>query len=363
MERVRIPSLDGVRAVAIALVLLSHLIGTRGFPVTTTPLIDTGALGVRVFFVLSGYLITGLLRDEWARTGRIDLRGFFVRRTLRIFPAFYAYVACIALLGLAGAVAVSGTDLLRAATYTINYHVDRDWLFGHAWSLAVEEQFYLTWPLLVLWLGTRRAPVAALAAMGIAPLVRVTLLALPDGTTPLQSYLGTSFETVADGIATGALLALVGHRLWDWRPYRRFLGSGQVVVLPFIALAAGSLPWWGEWVGPRTAWILTGLHAAAGITVLNVSIAMMIDRVVRFSDGPVGRFLNRPSVAFLGVLSYSLYIWQQFFLDRRSGAWYAHFPQNLLLVLGAALLSWYGVERPALRLRDRFFHPTARTTP
>ncbi len=363
MPRVRIPSLDGIRAISISLVLVSHLIGTRGFPVSTTPLVDTGALGVRIFFVLSGFLITVLLREEWDQTGRIALRGFYVRRTLRIFPAFYAYVACIALLGVSGVVAVSGTDLFRAATYSINYHAGRDWLFGHAWSLAVEEQFYLTWPLLLLWLGIRRAPVAAMTAIVIAPLVRVTLMALPDGSTSLQTFVGTSFETVVDGIATGALLALVRERLWDWMPYRRFLSSSRVAALPVLVFAAGSLPWWGDWVGARTAWLLAGAHAAVGITLLNVSIAMLIDRLVRFPNGPTGRFLNLRSVAFLGVLSYSMYIWQQVFLDRRTAAWYARFPQNLLLVLAAAFLSWRLVERPALKLRDRFSRPRALTPP
>jgi peptidoglycan/LPS O-acetylase OafA/YrhL len=353
----RIPSLDGVRAVSILLVVVSHLIGTRGFPVTTTPLLDLGDLGVRVFFVLSGFLITGLLLSEWGRTARIDLRAFYVRRTLRIFPAFYAYLAVLALLALAGAVTLRGGDLLRAATYTINYSSTHDWLVGHAWSLAVEEQFYLTWPLLLLWLTPARAPLGALAAIALAPAMRVLLMALPDGTIGLQAFVGASFETMADAIATGALLALVRDRLWTWAPYRRLVGTGWALLLPVVGLTAGSLRWWGPWVSPGVDWVLSGVHAAVGITVLNLCIAMGIDRVVRIHDGPLGRLLNQRQVAFLGTLSYSVYIWQQLFLDRRTDAWHARFPQNTLLVLAAALLSYHLVEQPVLRLRDRFMRP------
>ncbi len=353
----RIPSLDGMRAVSIVLVLFSHLLGTRGFPVTATPLLDLGDLGVRIFFVLSGFLITGLLLKEWDRTAKIDLRAFYIRRTLRIFPAFYVYLAVLAL---AGPISLRDGDLLRAATYTINYSTTHDWLVGHAWSLAVEEQFYLTWPLLLLWLTPVRAPRAAVAAIVLAPVMRVLLMALPDGTIGLQAYVGASFETMVDAIATGALLALVRDRLWTWAPYRRLVGSGWALLLPVVGLAAGSLRWWGPWVSPRVEWVLSGLFAAVGLTLLNLCIAMIVDRVVRLHDGPLGRLLNQRHVAFLGTLSYSVYIWQQLFLDRHTDAWYARFPQNILFVLAAALLSYHLVEQPVLRWRDRLMRP-ART--
>lgn len=359
----RIPSLDGVRAVAIALLLASHLIGTRGFPVTTTPLVDLGALGVRIFFVLSGLLITSLLVAEERRTGRVDLPAFYARRTIRIFPAFYAYLVALALLAVAGVIEVPGTDLLRAASYTINYSHAHDWRVGHAWSLAVEEQFYLTWPLLIAWLGTRRAAIGAMVAVAAAPVVRVVLMALPDGTSALQPHVGHSFETVVDAIATGALLALVRERLWARTAFRRLLDSPAVWMLVPVGFAAGSLPFWDAWVAPRTAWFLTGAHAAVGLTLLNVSIALLIERVVRHPDDLVGRTLNLRLVARLGTLSYSVYIWQQLFLDRRSDAWATRFPQNLLLVFAAALLSYHLVERPMLRLRDRLLRPHAPKTP
>src|SRR5437764_10948892 len=111
----RIPSLDGLRAVSILFVLAGHLSGTQGFP--TLPHALSGNLavfGVRVFFVISGFLITSLLLDEESRTGTVSLRRFYFRRTMRIFPPFYTYVACIALASALGWVELRDYDLLSA---------------------------------------------------------------------------------------------------------------------------------------------------------------------------------------------------------------------------------------------------------
>src|SRR5579872_915461 len=139
----RIPSLDGLRAISIALVFLGHIVATRGAPQALNPFIHVGNLGVKVFFVISGFLITTLLLKEYSRTGRVSLRGFYTRRTLRIFPAFYTYVGIIIILHLLGFVALRENDLIHAITYTMNYQVTREWELNHLWSLAVEEQFYL----------------------------------------------------------------------------------------------------------------------------------------------------------------------------------------------------------------------------
>src|SRR4051812_34868116 len=142
-----LPSLDGLRAISIGLVLLGHLIGTRGF-VQSMPLAnDAGLLGVRVFFVISGFLITSILLDELSRKGTIALPRFYFRRTMRLFPASYFLVGCIAVLAGWGIVRLESGDLTLAITYTTNFRTHRGWSLGHLWSLAVEEQFYLLWPL------------------------------------------------------------------------------------------------------------------------------------------------------------------------------------------------------------------------
>src|SRR5262249_13186535 len=136
---------------------------------------DVANLGVRTFFVISGYLITTLMLQERERTGRISLRHFYLRRTFRIFPPFYAFLAVLIGLPAAHLIHVSGRSLLMSATYTINFRADREWWIGHLWSLSVEEQFYLTWPTIMVLLGAGRAAWSAIAVMAGVPLVRIVL--------------------------------------------------------------------------------------------------------------------------------------------------------------------------------------------
>jgi peptidoglycan/LPS O-acetylase OafA/YrhL len=152
----RIPTLDGFRAISIGLVALYHLFRTRGFP--SPPVLAPwmrwlGELGVRVFFVISGYLITGLLLRELRATGKIAIGRFYFRRALRLFPAFYAFLLVVAVLEGAGVIALNPGDLRSAATYTMNYHANPSWWLIHCWSLSVEEQFYLVWPATLALLG------------------------------------------------------------------------------------------------------------------------------------------------------------------------------------------------------------------
>jgi peptidoglycan/LPS O-acetylase OafA/YrhL len=139
----RIPSLDGLRAISIGMVIFAHLSGTRFFPSFVAGRRDLGNIGVRVFFVISGFLITTLLLQELAAKGRISLPLFYLRRSLRIFPCAYTYISIAALLTWAGFLRLRTTDLVHAATYTVNYEVVRPWHTIHLWSLSVEEQFYL----------------------------------------------------------------------------------------------------------------------------------------------------------------------------------------------------------------------------
>ena len=147
-----IASLDGLRGLSILLVLWAHISRTHGFPWATDSHVvaSLGDLGVRVFFVISGYLITRLLLAERDKTGTVSLRGFYIRRVYRIFPAFYVFIGVIAALAWAGAITLEPGDLLHALTFSMNHHIVKSWWVGHLWSLSVEEQFYLTWPALNL---------------------------------------------------------------------------------------------------------------------------------------------------------------------------------------------------------------------
>ena len=184
----RIASLDGIRGISILMVLVAHLSGTKNFPFTELmhQIGDLGNLGVRVFFVISGFLITSLLLHEVKKTGTISLKGFYLRRTFRIFPAFYAYIAIMGVAWALGWIPLRAADVIHASTYTVNYAHGRSWYIGHIWSLSVEEQFYLLWPAALLLLprgeGTRRgAAIVAIIVILVAPFARIgTWTLLPD---------------------------------------------------------------------------------------------------------------------------------------------------------------------------------------
>ncbi len=345
----RIPSLDGLRAVSISLVLFDHLAGDAGFPIPPGRFVGPlGTLGVRVFFVISGFLITSLLLGEESRTGSISLRHFYLRRTLRISPPFYVYAGIITAFAALGWLTLRPFDVLAAFTYTTNFHQDRGWYLGHAWSLAVEEQFYLLWPFVFRFFRSTRASRVALGVMIVCPLLRLGLMIAAPTFRP---GIGETFPTVADTIATGCLLACLRSQIDASPRFLAFLSGKTFWFVPALALAAAF-----EWSAK--------LDCLVGQTVANVGIALLIARMVRFPSTLSGRFLNARPVIFVGVLSYSLYLWQQPFLNRHGTHALSHFPLNLVLAFSAALASYALIERPALRLRARIekWIPRAPTT-
>jgi peptidoglycan/LPS O-acetylase OafA/YrhL len=335
----RLPSLDGLRAVSIAFVVIGHLAETRGAPAFLAPLSHLGNLGVKVFFVISGFLITTLLLKEYQKTQRISLRGFFARRTVRIFPAFFAYVGVIVLLQALGYFTLRDYDLIHAVTYTMNYHNDRAWQLNHLWSLAVEEQFYLLWPLLLCVLGVRRALTCAAIAVAFAPVCRVVMWYQLDASPTAMTR---QFQAVADALATGCLLAGYYNYLGTKRRYTALLASRWFLLVPGLILALGF----------GTAGHSRGLFYTVGQSLCNLAIVLCVDRFVRFPGTLTGRLLNTRLLVYVGVLSYSLYLWQQLFLNPMDEvSSYTAFPQNIVFAVLAALGSYYLVERPFLKRR------------
>ena len=334
----RLPSLDGLRGVSIALVLISHLTGTRGAPAFLDFREDLGNLGVRTFFDISGFLITSLLLDERASTGSISLKKFYLRRMFRIFPASYAYILVIAILSWFGIIVLKHNDLLCAATYTVNNHYDHSWWIGHLWSLSVEEQFYLLWPFAMVFLGTAAALRVAIWTVIAAPLIRIFLMFF----VPSQRVgIGSIFPTVADAMAVGCILACVREQLILDPRYARFLRSPWFVLVP-IAVFVLNYP------------LSAKLSALVTVSLLNIAIALCIDWCVRTPDGWIGKVLNWRVAVWVGALSYSLYLWQQPFLNRHSNLTINAVPLNLMLAIIAAVLSYYLIEKPFLLIKARF---------
>jgi peptidoglycan/LPS O-acetylase OafA/YrhL len=337
----RIPSLDGLRAISITMVVASHCAGGPGFSVGPTLyhwLHGLGDLGVRVFFVISGYLITSILVHELDKRQTISLTKFYFRRTLRLFPAFYAYVFTIVLLQSLKLLQLRPHDVLHALTYTMNYHRDRAWWLGHCWSLSVEEQFYFMWPALLILLGRRRGLYLAAAFVLLGTAIRLgSWFAFPA----TRDGIGETFPTVGDAIAVGCVLG--GARKWLetqawWRGWQK---SPLALLAPALVIGAYS-----TWPWQRLSFVVAP-------TTIDVGIALCIAWCINNSNGMVGRVLDLRPLVIVGIGSYSVYLWQQLFL-KHDGTWLIQrFPINVVMLGLTAAASYFLVEKPFLRLRER----------
>jgi peptidoglycan/LPS O-acetylase OafA/YrhL len=326
--------LDGLRTVSILLVLISHSINAFGHG---DPLV-LGNLGVRVFFVISGFLITGLLLQELNASDAIDLGKFYFRRTLRIFPPFYFFLLLMFVFAICGWITLSPRSFLPALTYTSDYFATGDRQLAHTWSLSIEEQFYLLWPGVLFLLGRKRAFYLICLVIVLSPLLRIATYHLAHPAEPVWLYHG--FQGNMDALATGCVLAFVRTRLHDSAAYRRLRSSKVVFAFPAIILLAnvqGGHP---------------HLFDGVCISVMNILIAIMIDWAMINHTGVVGRILNSRPFTTVGVMSYSIYLWQQPFLVQPVTT----IPQ-FLVRLGTILLissfSYLVVERLSLELRKK----------
>jgi peptidoglycan/LPS O-acetylase OafA/YrhL len=342
MGNQRIKSLDGLRAVSIFIVVAAHVAETahlRHEPYTEF-VSNVGSFGVKIFFVISGFLITTLLLAEERRNGRISLGMFYLRRAFRILPVAYLFIGVAATLALTGVIVLPKHNLLYAVLFAVNMAPDGIWWTGHLWSLAIEEQFYLVWPLVFL-LTRGRTRVGACVGMTIlAPVLRIsTLLYAPH----VFDRMHQSLLFLGDSLAIGCLLALMADRLDESNLARRIMASRVFVVVPILAVLM---------YGTLSSHVWPKFHFAIGDSISLLCIAATIWRVIHWQDA-AHRLLNMKFLVFIGTLSYSLYIWQQIFLNAESDYWMNAFPQNLVLAFLTAAASYYLVESPILRWRAR----------
>jgi peptidoglycan/LPS O-acetylase OafA/YrhL len=340
-----IPSLDGLRAISIMLVITSHIQWALPGALSRSAWVNWhyyGVLGVTVFFVISGYLITNLLLKELDTTGSIRLKHFYIRRAFRIFPAFYVYLAFIGVLWSMGLVQQTLGSYVAAITYTWNYYpYAAGWTLGHVWSLCIEEQFYLCWPLLLLWAGKARGLRITIWIIFLAPLIRVVTYELAPA---MRGHLGMMLHTRIDTLLFGCTLAILAQDPLFVARLRRlcqplFLSGLLVFVL---------------YVSPVLSARFGGSYdAPIGFTLLGASISILLFYCIEWPESAVGRVLNLWPMRHLGVISYSVYLWQQIF-DGSQPLIHTHYlGLTLLLILLTAEASYWAVERPALRLRKR----------
>lgn len=333
----RIASLDGLRALAILLVLLSHLLSDF-----TSHLPYLGNFGVKVFFVISGFLITVILVAEFEKTESINLKKFYFRRTLRIFPAYYFYISVIFLTKILGIYQIPLADFIRSLTYTSNYFTTGSLVLGHFWSLAVEEQFYLIYPGLFVLLGLKKIKRVLIFTVLLTPLIRMLTMYLFYSGGNFSLWLVFAFHTNMDALAIGCLLAFYRNKLHANTFYQKFLNSSVAFVsLPLIISAV--------FYYPQAYLFLFTL----GWTILNLTIVLGIDWLITNDESRIGKLFNLPPIKYIGVLSYSIYLWQQPFSIYSENLIWTHYPFNLIMIIVFSLISYYLIEKNFLKLRKR----------
>jgi peptidoglycan/LPS O-acetylase OafA/YrhL len=345
-----IPSLDGLRAIAFLIVFVSH----AGLEVVPS------GFGVTVFFFLSGYLITTLMRVEHEKTGHVNLRHFYLRRALRILPPFYLVLACATALAYLGCL---GTDVklmtapivsqaLHYSNYRLAFHGTDGMAPGTGvyWSLAVEEHFYLTFPIAFLALSRRnvagRTKAFWLWGACVAILVWRCALVLLTSATPERIFFcsDTRLDSIAFGCALGAwqnpVLDATDHWLGGTAargPWLSLLGLG-LLVATFLIRSPGFRE--------------TFRYTLQGLALTPIFIA-----AIRWPHWGLFRALNWRLLRFMGTLSYCLYLIHRVALEAVEHALGMHGIRRAAVALGISLLiAWVihvFVERPCARLRRR----------
>lgn len=328
----RIPALDGLRGISIALVIFSHVLQTYGWT-QSVPVVwrlVPGATGVSVFFVISGYIISTLILDEKTSSGKVSLKGFYVRRLFRIVPAYLVYLSTIAMLNAFGVVNVEWLHFGYSLLYLTNYF-PVNWPLLHTWSLSVEEQFYLIYPILILVSQRTTLSRVLLGTLLISILARLTNQIL--GVWPVDAIY--SFEGRADELAFGCLLALFQQQAPakqqdEWAKWGLRISAGLMVIA--IALPMGNF------------------RVLLFNTLVGAAIALVIHSCTRQPDCWLTRLLENRVLRGLGQVSYSLYLWQQIWLDKELKI---PLPVALAGAIFCGALSYWWVEKSFLRLRHR----------
>ncbi len=342
-----LPTLDGWRGIAVIGVILYH--AREVFPNANTIALRLAAhcyVGVDIFFAISGFLICGLLLREYEKTGDINIRRFYIRRFFRILPPYYVALTAIISAGLFLAVPLNFSDIPSCLFFYRNYRplgMDEPGGFytAHYWTLAIEEHFYLMWPMLLLAVKPKRAgKVAFLLAMLVFAWRtiegRFHLLA---GVLPPANLMARS-DTRIDALLWGCLAA---------------------IYFPKIRQLAARIPFSQLWILPAVLVVILQKLQPPGLALFDaVLLPLLVVSTVIQPRSVMGRVLEWQPLRWIGAISFSLYLWQELFLVEL-GTELAHGrfqylqrpPWSLLAILVCACLSRYLIEIPMTRLGHR----------
>jgi peptidoglycan/LPS O-acetylase OafA/YrhL len=341
------PALDGVRGCAIIGVLGLH----------AGEVLEGGYIGVQVFFVLSGFVITAVLLEEARETSAISLARFYVRRALRLLPALAAVLAFVGVLSLIVSeqrwVDHLGRDALATTFYYANWLATRAGNLPHplvhTWSLSVEEQFYLLWPPVLALLVFRRAGYRTLMVAcvgGVVASAAVRYALFSNGSGVNRAYFGTDVRL--DAMLVGCALAVAAYA--GWLPTSRTAIAGVRVAAGIGCVVTA----WVAYAVPRT----DGVLYEGGLTVVAVLSAAIIAAVLLAPEAGLARALTWRPLRYVGTISYGLYLWHlpvlfavRSALPRTSNLVVA--PLMVAISLALAALSYQYLEQPFLRLKER----------
>ncbi len=342
------PSLDGSRALSILLVVAfhSHLTVNGYFNYK----IFNGSLGVEIFFIISGFLITTLLMKESVRTQSISLKKFYARRFLRIFPVAYIFLAVIIGISLLLKYKMDKVNLVSCFLYLTDFpqlgYIHSNWATGHFWSLAVEEQFYFIFPF-ILKKDFKTYVLVILFILLFVPVYVIAAAKFPIlNTRPL--YLFTFFLAKLQGIALGSLVAILVFQkiiVVERIKIHAFLLNLLNVILILAVLELGFDP----------TFSVAGVLKNELISLLVATLLML--NVFKPEQNLFYKLLNIRIIKYIGVLSYSIYMWHAPFTDKHYQPLPAICYDSPYLYIGifvVAFLSYSFIEKPFLRLKRKF---------
>jgi len=345
--------LDGIRGISILLVFGLHF---------TPRLMPGGYFGVEVFFVLSGFLITALLLQEWQRLNAINLRDFYLRRAFRLGPALLLYLILLSAYAFLFMSREHATELYVGVLATLSYV--SNWMIALVpsfptgilaitWSLAVEEQFYLFWPLTLFLLLRKLNPrvIILLIMTGLTLVVTHRFFLFQDGATFRRMYYAT--DTRADGLLWGCLLACA--TAWELFPKSR---AFEVAMKALAVLAAIFLFYLVLIMKSSNPLLFKGVF-----TLATLAIVIVITTVVLWPSFSGFAILKFAPLVWIGRISYGLYLWhwpvRGYFFGSNSQPGVARIAAAVTLTFAIASLSFYVIEQPFLKLKKRFSHAEA----